>query len=325
MIDDDAIRAAIPGALEQVDFAEVGEPIVGKVRDMVRLGDLRILVTTDRVSAFDRVLGTIPFKGQVLNQLSAWWFEQIEDLVGHHVIELPDENAMLTREAEPLPVEVVVRGYLTGSTSTSLWTLYEAGVDKPYGLDLPPGLQKHSKLDPPVITPTTKADAGEHDARLTREEVVSRGLVDAALWARVQETALAVFARGQEVAERAGLILADTKYEFGIIDGELCLIDEIHTPDSSRYWEREDWEKAMRDGGDPPSYSKERLRLWLKRQGYSGDGLPPPLPDDVKVDVARTYLQAFERLTGETFEPGEQPVGPRITENLRCYADGELP
>lgn len=318
---DDTLRAAIPGALASIDLSDLGEQLSGKVREMVRIpgqtgGDTRLIVTTDRVSAFDRVLGTIPFKGQVLNQLSAWWFAKVADVVDHHLIDCPDPNVMRTREAKPLPVEVIVRGHITGSTSTSLWTLYEAGVDKPYGLDLPEGLQKHARLDTPVITPTTKAEQGEHDERLTSEEVVSRGLVDAALWERVQKAALEIFARGQAVADEAGFVLADTKYEFGMVGDQLVLIDEVHTMDSSRYWEREAWEQAMAEGGDPPSFSKEKLRLWLKSNGYKGDGPAPTIPDDVRVSIARTYIEAFERLTGSTFVPGTHPVAERILGNL---------
>ncbi|MCA9566266.1 MAG: phosphoribosylaminoimidazolesuccinocarboxamide synthase [Myxococcales bacterium] len=321
MIDTDVLRAALPGALETVDLSAWGEQIDGKVREMVRVGDRRILVTTDRVSAFDRVLGTIPLKGQVLNQLSAWWFSQIEDIVGHHLVAVPDPNVMVTREAEPLPVEVIVRGHITGSTSTSLWTLYSQGVEKPYGLDLPPGLKQHERLAVPVITPTTKAAKGEHDERLTSAEVVERGLVDPELWDRVQTVALALFARGQEIADRAGFVMADTKYEFGMVDGELVLIDEVHTPDSSRYWARDAWERAMVEGGDPPSADKEKLRLWLKSRGFKGDGEAPVLPDDVRVDIASTYVATFERITGQTFVPAEQPVGARIVRNLTAYLE----
>lgn len=308
----DTLQSALSETLETIDLSILGTPIHGKVRDMVRVGDRRVLVTTDRVSAFDRVVGTIPYKGQVLTQLSAWWFEQVEDLVGHHLIDVPDPNVMVTREATPLPVEVIVRGHITGSTSTSLWTLYSQGVVRPYGLDLPPGLQQHAALAQPVITPTTKAEAGQHDERLTSAQVVSSGLVEAELWERVCETALALFARGQLVAADAGFVLADTKYEFGLIDGELCLIDEVHTPDSSRYWFREAWQKAMTDGGSPPSFDKERLRLWLAEEGFRGEGEAPTLPDDVRLSIANTYIAAFERLTATPFLPGARPIGDRI-------------
>ena len=231
MLTNEELQAAVPHTFASADLPELGEREEGKVRDIYVVGDKRILITSDRVSAFDRVLGLIPYKGQVLNQLSVWWYKHLNDLVNHHLVSSPDPNVMVVREADTLPVEVIVRGYITGSTSTSLWTLYNEGVDRPYGLELPSGLKKNDRLPEPVITPTTKAARGEHDERLTSAEVVERGLVGPALWKEVQETAIAIFKRGQEVAARAGLILVDTKYEFGFIDGKLSLIDEVHTPD----------------------------------------------------------------------------------------------
>ena len=258
MIAPETVAAAIPTALLRTDLDGLGERIEGKVRDIYLQRGQRVLITTDRVSAFDRVLGTIPFKGQVLNQLSAWWFDQVSDIVANHVIDVPDPNVTIGAEAEALPVEVIVRGYITGITSTSLWTLYEQGVERPYGLDLPPGLHKNDRLPSPVITPTTKATGGAHDERLTAAEVVDLGLVLPQLWAQVEKAALRVFMRGQEVASAGGLILVDTKYEFGLIDGTLALIDEVHTPDSSRYWIAETYEN-----GNPQNYDKEFLRLWF--------------------------------------------------------------
>jgi len=256
-------QAAIPHALSRVDLPGLGPRIEGKVRDIYVVDDRRILITTDRVSAFDRVLGLIPFKGQVLNQLSAWWFERTQDIIAHHMLAVPDPNVMIAREAQPLPVEVIVRGYITGVTSTSLWMLYSQGVKRPYGLDLPPGLCKNDPLPEPVITPTTKATGGAHDERLTSEEVVERGLVSPDLWEEIQKAALAIFQRGQEVARRAGLILVDTKYEFGLIDGKPALIDEIHTPDSSRFWVAESYEQVRGTDQEPENFDKEFLRMWF--------------------------------------------------------------
>jgi phosphoribosylaminoimidazole-succinocarboxamide synthase len=258
------------------------------------------------------VLGAIPFKGQVLNQLSAWWFEQTRDIVGNHVISVPDPNVTIAREADALPVEVIVRGYITGVTSTSLWTLYNQGVPQPYGLDLPPGLQKNDALPEPVITPTTKATGGAHDERLTCDEVVARGLIEPGLWAEIQAAALAIFKRGQEVARTAGLILVDTKYEFGLIGGKLAVIDEIHTPDSSRYWVAESYAAVHGTGQEPENFDKEFLRIWFAGQGYRGDGTPPAMPDEFIAQVAARYIAAYERLTGATFVPGEQPAADRI-------------
>lgn len=305
------LLAAIPHALLRTDMPELGKRVEGKVRDIYLQEGRRILVTTDRVSAFDRVLGVIPFKGQVLNQLSAWWFAQTSDIVANHLLDVPDPNVTIGAEAEALPVEVIVRGYITGVTSTSLWTLYEQGVERPYGLDLPPGLSKNDPLPQPVITPTTKATGGAHDERLTSQEVVDNGLVDPGLWAEVQRAALAVFELGQKAAAAAGLILVDTKYEFGLINGELALIDEVHTPDSSRYWIAETLE-----AGDPQNYDKEFLRLWFVDQGYRGEGLIPEMPPEFVARVAERYIDAYERLTGQAFRPGSQPAADRIRDAL---------
>jgi phosphoribosylaminoimidazole-succinocarboxamide synthase len=303
------LMAAVP--LVRTDLPELGERIEGKVRDIYLQPGRRILITTDRVSAFDRVLGAIPFKGQVLNQLSAWWFEQTASIVANHVVSVPDPNVTIGAEAAALPVEVIVRGFITGVTSTSLWTLYEQGVEEPYGLDLPAGLQKNDPLPEPVITPTTKATGGAHDERLTSDQVVQQGLVEPGLWAAIQEAALAVFACGQRVAADAGLVLVDTKYEFGLLDGKLALIDEIHTPDSSRYWIADTYAS-----GNPQNFDKEFLRIWFAEQGYRGDGPAPTMPDEFVAQVASRYIDAYERLTGTIFEPGEQPAADRIRKAL---------
>jgi len=335
MLSTDQIIAAIPDALLRVDLPGFGPRLEGKVRDIYIRDGRRILVTTDRVSAFDRVLGAIPFKGQVLNQLSAWWFDQVSDVVANHVQSVPDPNVTIAAEAEALPVEVIVRGYITGVTSTALWTLYSQGVPRPYGLDLPPGLRKNDPLPQPVITPTTKASGpGGHDERLTSAEVVERGLVEPKLWDEVQQAALAIFQRGQEVARRAGLILVDTKYEFGLIDGKLALIDEVHTPDSSRFWVAESYERGRAGFDTPPtgldtaqtptrpteqepeSFDKEFLRLWFVAQGYRGDGQPPAMPPEFVAQVAQRYIAAYERLTGLAFTPGSQPAAERIRQAM---------
>jgi phosphoribosylaminoimidazole-succinocarboxamide synthase len=314
-ISQEKLIEAIPHALKSVELYGWGEKQSGKVRDLYSVDGKRILITTDRVSAFDRVLGAIPYKGQVLNQLSAWWFEQVRDVVESHVIDVPDPNVTVAHEAETLPVEVIVRGYITGVTSTSLWTLYEKGERKPYGISLPDGLQKNDPLPTPIITPTTKATGGAHDERLTRDEIIERGLVENGLWEQVESAALAIFARGQEVARNAGLILVDTKYEFGLVDGRLVLIDEVHTPDSSRYWTLESYGQ----GKEPKNFDKEFLREWFVAQGYRGDGQAPTMPDDVIAQVAARYIAAYERLTGQAFQPGEQPAAKRIERNMAAY------
>ncbi|MBN1311930.1 MAG: phosphoribosylaminoimidazolesuccinocarboxamide synthase [Anaerolineae bacterium] len=315
MLTYDELLNAVPNALKSVELTGYGEKITGKVRDIYVHDGQYILITTDRVSAFDRVLGAIPFKGQVLNQLSAWWFEKTSDIVANHVVAVPDPNVTIARSAETLPVEVVVRGYITGVTSTSIWTLYEQGDRKPYGIELPDGLQKNDPLPTPIITPTTKAPSGVHDERLTRNEIIEKGLVEKALWEQVEAAALAIFARGQEVAKKAGLILVDTKYEFGMIDGKLAIIDEIHTPDSSRYWVADTYER----GKEPENFDKETLRKWFIDQGYRGEGVPPQMPDDFIAYMAERYITAYEQLTGQTFVPGELPADERIARNMKAY------
>lgn len=322
-IPDSTLRAALPTALLRTRLEGQGRRVEGKVRDSYLQGQRRILVTTDRISAFDRVLGVIPYKGQVLNQLAAWWFAQTSDLVDNHLLELPDPNAAVVREAQALPVEVVVRGYITGVTSTSLWTLYNSGVVRPYGLDLPSGLRKNSRLPAPVLTPTTKAEHGGHDTPLASAEVVERGLVEPGLWAEVQRVALALYARGAELAARAGLVLADTKYEFGLVDGRLCLIDEVHTPDSSRYWRADSIAARLAAGEEPEGLDKELLRRWLAAEGYTGDGAPPPLSEPIVLELARRYISLYEQLTGRLFVPAPQPVLDRLEAALAPFALAE--
>ncbi|NDJ55014.1 MAG: phosphoribosylaminoimidazolesuccinocarboxamide synthase [Chloroflexi bacterium] len=315
MISHEDLLAAIPQAIRSVDLAGFGPKSSGKVRDIYHHEGQRILVTTDRISAFDRILGHIPFRGQVLNQLSAWWFERTADIVAHHLVAVPDPNVTIAHEAETIPVEVVVRGYITGVTSTALWTLYSQGERQPYGIALPDGLKKNDPLPQPIITPTTKAANGGHDQRLTPQEVLDQGIVDAALWAQIEQAALALFQRGQELAHAGGLILVDTKYEFGLIDGQLALIDELHTPDSSRYWSIVSYEGE----GEAQHFDKEFMRIWFAVQGYTGDGPPPDLPDELAGMVAGRYIMAYEKLTGDRFEPAEQPAQQRIERNLSAY------
>jgi len=310
----DQLLEAVPHALSSVDLSGWGEKQTGKVRDIYSVDGQRVLITTDRVSAFDRILGLIPYKGQVLNQLSLWWFEQMGDIVANHVLDAPDPNVTIGREAQPLPVEVVVRGYITGVTSTALWTLYEQGEREPYGISLPDGLKKNDPLPSPIITPTTKATGGAHDERLTRAEILEQGLVEQSLWKQVEDAAIAVFKRGQEIAAKSGLILVDTKYEFGLIDGKLALIDEIHTPDSSRYWLADSYA-----AGEPQNFDKEFLRLWFAKQGYRGEGDIPTMPSDFIAQVAARYISAYERLTGLEFIPGEYPVDTRIVKAMSTY------
>jgi phosphoribosylaminoimidazole-succinocarboxamide synthase len=260
----------------------------------------------------------VPYKGQVLNQLAAWWCAVTADIVPNHVIEVPDPNALVAVDARPLPVEVVVRSYITGVTSTSLWRQYADGARTIYGHTLPDGLAKNSALRTPLVTPTTKALDGAHDEPISVAEVAESGLVPARLWGTVVEAALALFRRGQQIADDNGLILADTKYEFGVApDGTVLLIDEVHTPDSSRYWVADSYEARCAAGDEPESLDKEVVRRALLDAGYTGHGEPPALDSSVWQATSERYVDAFQRLTGNRFEPGRYPVGPRLSEVLR--------
>jgi phosphoribosylaminoimidazole-succinocarboxamide synthase len=304
---------------------DLPERTTGKVRVMYRLpGRRRLLVTTDRLSAFDKVVAAVPFKGQVLNQLSWWWFDSTRDLVDNHALAQPDPNALVARDASVLPVEVVVRRRITGVTSTSLWRQYDEGARVIYGHRFPDGLRKNEALPEAIITPTTKADHGGHDEPLTCADVSAKGLVEPALWERVRAVALGLFARGEQVAARSGLVLADTKYEFGLDgEGRLLLIDEVHTPDSSRWWIAEGLDARLDAGGEPESLDKEPVRRALSETGYRGDGAPPALPAEVWEETTRRYVDAYERITGLPFEPGGYPVAPRLSANLEAWLGKE--
>ena len=320
MENDIFLRQHLADALAGVDLPFLGPRTRGKVRDLYRQRDELVLVTTDRLSAFDRILGLVPFKGQVLNQLAAFWFAQTSDIIPNHLIAMPDPNVTIAHVCEPLPVEVVVRGYISGVTSTSLWHQYSLGHRRIYGLEFPDGLQKNDPLPAPIITPTTKARDGGHDERITSAEVVASGLVPAAQWEQVCAAAIAVFQRGQAIAQAAGLILVDTKYEFGLSPtGEVVLIDEVHTPDSSRFWIGESYAARHAAGQEPENFDKEFIRLYYVARGYRGEGEPLPLPADLAVQAAARYIRTFELLTGRAFEPAVVPAGPRIAENLRHW------
>ncbi len=281
-------------------------------------GERRLFVTTDRLSAFDRVLAGVPFKGQVLNELSAWWFNRTSDIVANHVIDLPDPNVLIARCAKPLPIEVVVRGRITGVTDTSLWGMYSRGERTLYGHRFQEGLLKNTALPHPIVTPTTKAAVGGHDEPVTVAEVVERGLVEPALWTRVVDIALELFNRGAAIGAAAGLVLADTKYEFGLTpDGDLMLIDEVHTPDSSRWWIAAGLEERLAAGDEPESLDKEFVRRAYADLGYTGTGTPPVLAGDVWAATSARYIDSLERLTGQEFQPGAQPVAPRLIQSLR--------
>ena len=291
----------------------------GKVRDWYDLPDgKRLIVTTDRLSAFDRVLACVPYKGQVLNQLSAWWFEQTKDIIQNHLISIPDPNAAIVHSVTPITVEVIVRGYITGVTSTALWYRYSLGEREIYGYQFSDGLQKNQALPEPIITPTTKGGVTGHDERLTCAEVVSQGHLDADTWDKVQTAALAIFKRGQELAHKAGLILVDTKYEFGLTeDGSVMLIDEVHTPDSSRFWKEDTYAERFASGQEPENFDKEFVRIAYADKGYRGDGEIPAMSNDLWAAASERYITIYEMLTGKTFEAGSYPIEPRMESNLK--------
>jgi phosphoribosylaminoimidazole-succinocarboxamide synthase len=316
--DDSMRREAAPAPFLDSALPLAGKTS-GKVRDSYPLeGRRRLLVTTDRLSAFDRVLAALPYKGQILNELSAWWFRATADIIPNHLVSVPDPNAAVVLEASPLPIEVIVRGYITGVTSTALWHRYSLGERSIYGYDFPEGLGKNSPLPEAIVTPTTKGGPTGHDERLSRAEVVEKGYLDAPTWEAVEKAALALFARGQEKAAAAGLILVDTKYEFGLdASGRLILIDELHTPDSSRFWEASSYEERIAAGLEPESFDKEALRLAYAGLGYRGEGPAPALPSELLGELRSRYLAVFERLTGLDFVPGAYPVEGRLVANLR--------
>ena len=317
MLSPDLIAAALPLALRETHLSLPGRG-AGKVREWYTLaGGRRLIVTTDRLSAFDHILAAVPYKGQVLNQLSGWWFAQTRDLVDNHLIALPDANAAVVEAATPFPVEVIVRGYITGVTGTALWRRYELGEREIYGHHFGEGLLKNQALPEPIVTPTTKGGPSGHDERLTCAEVVSHGLLDSALWEATMAAALAVFKRGQALAARAGLMLVDTKYEFGRAAGQVTLIDEVHTPDSSRFWKAETYAAHMAAGREPENFDKEFVRLAYAERGYRGEGEPPAMPPELWITAAQRYITIYEMLTGKTFEAGVYPVEPRLRRNLR--------
>ena len=317
MISQNELLQLIPQALNETNLPFTGRQS-GKVRDWYDLPNgQRLIVTTDRLSAFDRILARVPYKGQVLNQLSAWWFEQTRVIIQNHLISIPDPNAAIVQKVKPLPVEVVVRGYVTGVTTTALWYRYSIGERNIYGYHFPEGLRKNQRLPEPIITPTTKGGATGHDERLTCAEVVEKGILDEKIWNRVQTAALAIFKLGQDLANKAGLILVDTKYEFGITEaGQVMLIDEVHTPDSSRFWKADDFERRFEAGVEPENFDKEFIRLAYAEKGYRGDGAIPPMPDELWAAASERYIAIYEMLIGESFIPGSYPVEERLLKNL---------
>jgi phosphoribosylaminoimidazole-succinocarboxamide synthase len=323
MLDPSLLAARTDLVLEDATLPELPHHYRGKVRDNYDLPDgRRILIATDRLSAFDRNIAAIPCKGQVLTQTARFWFDRTADICPNHVIEYPDPNVLVCRRLDIMPVEMVVRDYLAGTTSTSIWSMYKSGRRDIYGMTFPDGLRENEKLPRTILTPTTKAQIGEHDEPVTPAEIVARGLLSQAQWDELSSIALTLFARGREIAASRGLILVDTKYEFGLDSaGHIILGDEIHTPDSSRYWFAESYPARFAAGQPPDAFDKDVLRRWVAARcdPYRDD--IPPIPPLVIGETAAVYIDAYERITGETFTlpPPGQPVLDRIRRNLARY------
>jgi phosphoribosylaminoimidazole-succinocarboxamide synthase len=304
--------------LIETNFDFLGTKTTGKVRDIYHRGDELVLITTDRHSSFDRIIAHVPWKGQVLNQVSARWFEMTKDIVPNHVLAVPDPNVTIARKCKLVPVEAVVRGYLTGVTDTAIWTRYGKGQRDFGGIVLPAGMKKNQRLPRPLFDPTTKEAV--HDRTLTLEQMVAEGFVTRDLFDRIKQTALALFDRGQQIAARNGLILVDTKYEFGTDDnGGLVLIDEIHTPDSSRYWQLDSYQGRIAANEEPQYFDKEFLRLWFtKNSDPYADAKLPEAPAELVQELSRRYIHMYQQITGEKFQCGAMPVLPRIERNLKA-------
>ncbi len=310
--------------LAEAHFPELPNYYRGKVRDNYDLPDgRRIIISTDRLSAFDRILTCIPYKGQVLTQTARFWFDATRDICPNHVIDYPDANVVVGKRLDILPVEIVVRGYLAGTTGTSILTLYKAGQRHMYGIELPDGMRDNQKLPQPIITPTSKAFDGGHDEPLTPEQIVQNGLLTQAQWDTLSRYALALFARGQEMAAERGLILADTKYEFGTDEnGNILLADEIHTPDSSRYWIAESYPASFDAGRRPESFDKDFVRAWVAERCDPYKDEIPEIPQDLIEETSRVYIRAYEAITGQPFVADDSEASPvlRVHKNLASYA-----
>jgi phosphoribosylaminoimidazole-succinocarboxamide synthase len=323
MIDSAVLAAYLDDVLWDATIPELPNHYAGKVRDNYDLADgRRIIIATDRLSAFDRILTAIPLKGQVLTQIARFWFDRTCDICPNHVIEYPDPNVLVCRRLTILPVEIVVRDYLTGTTATSIWPMYKAGRRELYGIRFPDDLRENQRLPQTIITPTTKARDGAHDEPLTAAEIVGRGLLSAAQWEEASRLALALFGRGRALARERGLILVDTKYEFGFDkSGDIVLADEIHTPDSSRYWLADSYPARFAAGERPESFDKDFVRNWVAARCDPYRDPLPAIPPEIVLEAARIYIEAGETITGERFRlprPG-LPVLDRIRGNLQRY------
>lgn len=312
-----------PNALAEVVLPGLPNHYRGKVRDNYDLPDgRRVIVASDRLSAFDRNLCAVPSKGQVLTETARFWFDATADICPNHVVAYPDPNVLIGKRLEMLPVELVVRGYLAGTTSTSILTLYNKGQREMYGVTLPDGLKANQRLPQAILTPTSKAADGDHDAPLSPDEVLAQGLVTPVQWEQLSAYALALFARGQAMAAERGLILADTKYEFGLDEtGAIVLADEIHTPDSSRFWRADTYEARFAAGQRPDSFDKDFVRAWVAERCDPYNDPIPEIPADLIARTSAVYIEAFEAITGQTFHAPDtdEPVMARVKRNLDAY------
>ena len=323
MVDSTLIARHLDRVLADATIPELPNHYRGKVRDNYDLPDgRRIIIASDRLSAFDINIAAIPFKGQVLTQTARFWFDKTADICPNHVLDYPDPNVVVCKRLDILPVEIVVRDYLAGTTATSVWSMYKAGKREVYGVRLPEGLRENQKLPQTLITPTTKARDGEHDEPVTPAEILERKVLTPSQWETVSKYALALFARGRELAAQRGLILVDTKYEFGTDrDGTILLADEVHTPDSSRYWFAASYRERFEAGKPPESFDKDFLRRWVAARCDPYKDPIPAIPPEVIAETAKVYVDAYEQITGEKFAPvqPEVPVLDRIRGNLRKY------
>ncbi|WP_313061555.1 phosphoribosylaminoimidazolesuccinocarboxamide synthase [Agrobacterium cavarae] len=312
--------------LKEAVIPELPNYYRGKVRENYDLPDgNRIIISTDRLSAFDRILTCIPYKGQVLTETAHYWFEETKDICPNHVVSYPDPNVVIGKRLDILPVEIVVRGYLAGTTGTSILTLYKKGERSMYGVTFPEGMKDNQELPEPIITPTSKEFDGGHDEPLTPAEIVEKKLLTEEQWLTLSTYALALFKRGQEVAAKRGLILVDTKYEFGTDEnGTIILADEIHTPDSSRYWMADSYQHAFDTGARPVSFDKDFVRAWVAERCDPYKDEIPQIPEELVLQTSRVYMEAYERITGQTFKPNNEEAAPldRVRRNLEPYFPG---
>ncbi|WP_372636393.1 phosphoribosylaminoimidazolesuccinocarboxamide synthase [Fodinibius sp.] len=292
----------LDNCITKTDVPGAGTPYRGKVRDVYSLGDDKLgIVASDRISAFDHIMKqAIPYKGQILNALAAFSFRKVEDLVATHIIDVPHPNVTIAKKCDPIPIEVVIRACLTGHAAR----VYKSGKRTLCGVELPDGMKENQQFEKPILTPATKAEAG-HDEDISEQEILDRNIVDSGLWQEIRAKAFRIFERGQQIARKQGLILVDTKYEFGLYNGEVTLIDEVHTADSSRYFYADEYKERLREGKPQKQLSKEFLREWLMKHGFQGkEGQTlPDLPDSFRKKVFERYAELFKQLTGKAFEP----------------------